>query len=51
MAFLAKEYTDVKGIKHKVEHIILPTGDKNSKEQIIEEILCILKREGRHIIE
>lgn len=51
MAFLAKEYTDVKGMKHKVEHIILPTADENSKEQIMEELFCILTRKGRGITE
>ena len=41
------EYTDVKDVRHKVEHIIVPAEDKNSKELIIEEILQALTRPNK----
>lgn len=49
MANLKEEYTDIKNIKHHVEHIILSTNDKNSKEQMIEELYYILTRQNKHI--
>lgn len=44
MANLTKEYVDIKNIKHNVEHSILSTDKKNSKEQIIEELFQALAR-------
>ena len=41
MADLAKEYTDIKNIKHKVEHVTSKNA-KDNKEQIIKEICGIL---------
>lgn len=49
MAHLKREYTDIKNIKHNVEHITLSTDDKNNKEQIIEEIFYILAKSNKHI--
>ena len=40
MACLKNEYTDVKNIKHKVEHVIL----SDNKEQVAEELLRVLSR-------
>lgn len=51
MADLTKEYTDVKDIKHKVEHFTVPTDDRNNTEQIMEELLHVLtRRPGKRII-
>ena len=48
MADLIKEYIDTKDIRHKVEHQVLPTDDRRSKEQIIEELFSVLtRRRGR----
>ena len=49
MANLKEEYTDIKNIKHHVEHIILSTNDKNSKEQMIEELYYTLTKPNKHI--
>ena len=48
MADLKREYTDIKNIKHNVEHIVL-SNDKNNREQIVEEIFCILARPDKYI--
>lgn len=48
MANLTKEYIDTKDIRHKVEHKVISTGERRSKEQIIEELFVVLtKRRGR----
>ena len=44
MADLTKEYTDMKDIKHKVEHFTIPADDRNSTEQIMEELLQFMKK-------
>ena len=38
------EYTDVKEIKHKVEHHIVSNKDDNDKERIFEELFNALTR-------
>lgn len=51
MADLTKEYTDVKDIKHKVEHFTVPADDRNNTEQIMEELLhALTRRPGKRII-
>ena len=48
MADLTKEYIDTKDIRHKVDHQVVSTDDRRSKEQIIEELFSVLtKRRGR----
>lgn len=48
MADLTKEYIDTKDIRHKVEHKVVSTDERRSKEQIIEELFAVLtKRRGR----
>jgi hypothetical protein len=48
MADLTKEYIDTKDIRHKVEHQVVSTDERRSKEQIIEELFAVLtKRRGR----
>lgn len=49
MAVLKKEYTDIKKKTHRVEHIILSTDNRYSKEQIVEEVLRVLTKPERHI--
>ena len=48
MADLTKEYIDTKDIRHKVEHQVVSTDERRSKEQIIAELFAVLtKRRGR----
>lgn len=44
MAKLATEYTDIKDIRHQVEHIVLPCADESRKERITEELCNILSK-------
>ena len=44
MADLTKEYTDIKNIKHNVEHSVLSTDKENNKEQVIEELFHALTK-------
>ena len=48
MADLKRGYTDIKNVKHNVEHIVL-SHDKNNKEQMIEEIFYVLAKTNKHI--
>ena len=47
MANLTKEYTDIKDIKHNVEHLLVTADDNNSKEHILAELLSTLTRSSR----
>lgn len=47
MAELKKEYTDIRGRKHKVEHVLASSEDKKSKEQIIQELFHVLAGTNR----
>lgn len=49
MADLTKEYTDIKEIKHKVEHHLASTDDNSSKERIFAELFNALTRSRRHV--
>lgn len=44
MADLKEEYTDIRGITHKVEHVIVPPDGRYSREQILEELVDALTR-------
>ena len=48
MVTLAKEYTDTREIKHKVEHLTVSTDDKHHKEQILEELFPALVKPKKH---
>lgn len=48
MAVLAKEYVDTKDVKHKVEHLVLSADDKNSREQLLEELFRVLTKPRKH---
>ena len=49
MAQLQTEYTDVKDVKHQVEHIIVPENDKKTREQLMEELYSALARNNSPI--
>ena len=42
MARLRTEYTDVKDVKHRVEHVVVAEDDKKSREQLMEELFTAL---------
>lgn len=46
MANLKEEYTDIKDIAHKVEHLTVLEDEKNNKERITEELINTLTRSG-----
>ena len=43
MAQLKEEYTDVKRIRHPVEHQVIPHDDPADSEKILEELFAALK--------
>ena len=49
MAQLQTEYTDVKDVKHQVEHVIVAENDKKSREQLMEELYSALARNNSRI--
>ena len=49
MADLRSEYTDMKDVKHRVEHLTLPVEDKFNRERIIEELLYALTKPVKQI--
>ncbi|MCI8649907.1 MAG: hypothetical protein HFG20_07305 [Anaerotruncus sp.] len=46
MANLKGEYTDIRNRTHMVEHILIPAENKEAKEQMLEELLDMLKELG-----
>ena len=48
MANLTKEYTDIKNVKHNVEHFILSSHKETGKEKIVEELLHVLTGSRKH---
>ena len=42
MTKLLDEYTDVKAVRHRVEHITLPQEDQIHKERLMEELTHVL---------
>ena len=49
MAQLKMEYTDVKDVKHQVEHVVVTENDKKSREQLMEELYSALARNDSRI--
>lgn len=47
MSKLLEEYTDVKSIRHRVEHITLPMEDQAHKENMVEELTYILAKAAK----
>ena len=46
MKTLPKEYTDVRKIRHRVEHLTLPPENDDQKERIVEELVHALTKAG-----
>ena len=46
MSKLRTEYTDIKDVKHHVEHLNVNENDSN-REQILEELFIALTRKGK----
>lgn len=46
MATLPEEYTDVKNIRHRVEHLTLQPENDDQKERIVEELVHALTNAG-----
>ena len=46
MTTLPKEYTDVRKIRHRVEHLTLPPENDDQKERIVEELVHALTKAG-----
>ena len=49
MAQLKTEYTDVKDVKHRVEHVVVPESDATSRERLVEELYSALTRNNAPI--
>lgn len=49
MAKLKKEYTDIRDMRHKVEHLMVPS-EENNREQIIQELFNVLTKTDRRIL-
>lgn len=49
MVNLKTEYTDLKNVKHNVEHFTVAADDKNNRKQIVEELLNALTKSGKYI--
>lgn len=47
MAKLKTEYTDVKDIKHHVEHTTVTEDDRKNREQILEELFIALTKKDK----
>ena len=47
MANLKEEYTDTRDRTHKVEHILVPTENKENRERIVKELFQVLARTGK----
>ena len=49
MANLKTEYTDIKDVKHHVEHIIVAEGDNKDREQLLEELFAAMTSKNKRI--
>lgn len=48
MLKLKTEYTDLKDVKHRVEHITAAAENQRTKEQILDELMnALAKKDGR----
>lgn len=46
---LQEEYTDIKSIKHRVEHLTLSPAQGGDRDRLVEELAHVLKP-GRRIL-
>jgi hypothetical protein len=44
---MSAEYTDIKNVKHKVEHVIASGKDSDSREQLVEQVFNALTRPSK----
>lgn len=44
MAKLLEEYTDIKSVRHRVEHTMLSWKDPAQQERLMEELTCALTK-------
>ena len=49
MANLKQEYTDIKDVTHKVEHLMASDKDDSSRERIVEELSNALTKSGKRV--
>lgn len=49
MAHLTTEYTDIRDVKHIVEHFTVSVDDKSDREQVIDELLYVLTKPGKRV--
>jgi len=49
MEKLKKEYTDIRNVKHKVEHMTVSDQEGGSRERIAQELLQALTRPGKRV--
>ena len=49
MAKLKTEYTDVKDVKHHVEHLTVTESDNMDREQILEELFAAMTKKDKRI--
>ena len=49
MAKLKTEYTDIKSVKHHVEHLTVSEVDKKDRERLIEELFAALTKKDKRI--
>lgn len=47
MTKLKTEYTDVKDVKHQVQHTTVAEEDRKNKEQILEELFAALTKKDK----
>lgn len=49
MSKLITEYTDMKGVKHKVEHITVAEENHKNREQLLDELVNALDKKDKRI--
>ena len=49
IAILRTEYTDIKDVKHKVEHHTVFDKNNDRRERVVEELFQALTRPGKRV--
>lgn len=49
MAKLKTEYTDIRDVKHRVEHLTVAEDGKKSREQLLDELFTALTKQNKRI--
>lgn len=50
MGQLVTEYTDIKEVKHRVEHQTISVGDKMQRERMVEELTYALTKSDKKFL-